>query len=154
MIPEKVAKRAATKFIEDERGCYISVYSVGSHGYAQIGWWVKADGKSRMTTAHRAAYQHHHSSPIPDGMTVDHTCRVRACVRPDHLRLLSNRDNARRNAPGRDFPLDQFCANGHPETEAVSARSRSRTGKVREFVRCGACVREAHERYRDKRRAA
>lgn len=38
VIPDRVAERAATKYETSEDGCWISTYSVASHGYAQIGW--------------------------------------------------------------------------------------------------------------------
>ena len=38
VIPSRVAERAATRYVEDENGCFISTYSTASHGYAQIGW--------------------------------------------------------------------------------------------------------------------
>lgn len=52
VIPDRVALRAATKYKVDG-DCWVSTYSVASHGYAQIGWQEK--GKLRGTTAHRAA---------------------------------------------------------------------------------------------------
>lgn len=94
VIPDRVALRALRAFRMDDNGCHISTYSVASHGYAQIGW--KVDGKHQMTTAHRASWSAVYGQ-IPLGMTVDHTCRVRQCVNPAHLRLLTNEDNARDN---------------------------------------------------------
>lgn len=52
-------------------------------------------GKHSSTTAHRAVYQTL-VGPIPAGMTIDHLCRVRACVNPDHLEVVTNRENIAR----------------------------------------------------------
>lgn len=113
IIPDRVAKRAGTKHNEDENGCWISTYSVGSHGYAQIGW--NAEGGRRLgTTAHRASWVYANDEQIPEGMTVDHTCKVIRCVNPDHLRLMENFENARRTK-GRDWE-EGFCINGHPNS--------------------------------------
>lgn len=117
-IPERVAIRAATSYIVAPSGCYISTYSVASHGYAQIGW--NEDGERFATTAHRAAFVQVSGAQIPDGMTVDHTCKVRPCVRGDHLRLLTNYENARRTF-GRDWPLGQ-CINGHSNPPVPTRR--------------------------------
>lgn len=38
--------------------------------------------------------------PIPDGLEIDHLCRNRACVNPDHLEPVSHAENCRR-VPGR-----------------------------------------------------
>lgn len=112
-IPLRAAKRAAENFVQVDE-CHISTYSTGSHGYAQIGWQDKS-GRF-MTTAHRAAWVYARGQ-IPNGMTIDHICKNRRCIRVDHLRLLTNFENARRTS-GRDWPLGQ-CANGHPNDELV-----------------------------------
>ncbi|MGN0097193.1 MAG: HNH endonuclease signature motif containing protein [Corynebacterium sp.] len=140
IIPDRVAKRAGTSYVEDENGCWISTYSVGSHGYAQIGW--HAEGGRRLgTTAHRASWVYANDGQIPDGMTIDHTCKVRRCVNPAHLRLLPNFENARRTA-GRDWPSGQ-CVHGHPNSEL--------TLKGGKWV-CRSCNAEWQRRYREKKR--
>ena len=137
VIPDRVAERAATRCEEDENGCWISTYSTGSHGYAQIGW--KDGGDRHMVTAHRAAWVHVHGQ-IPEGQTIDHLCRVPRCVRPKHLRELSNFDNARRTG-GRDWELGQ-CINGHPDSELVHWGGK---------WKCRPCTLENQRRYRSRR---
>lgn len=46
--------------------------------------------------AHRLSWELRRA-PIPEGMYVDHTCRVRCCVNPDHLRVVTPRVNAMEN---------------------------------------------------------
>lgn len=146
-IPAAAAERAATRYVEDEVGCYVSTYSDNGTGYAQIGWSVPPheDGRRRttMVTAHRAAWTHEHG-PIPEGMTIDHRCKNRRCVRVSHLRMLTNHENARRTS-GRDWPLGE-CANGHPNSELYLADGG------RKF-RCRPCYRETQRRYRARKRA-
>ncbi len=121
-IPHEVGERVLKNVVVDDDGCWISNYSVASHGYAQVGWMDKTRGKMTGTTAHRAAWVASSGEQIPEGMTVDHTCKVRPCVNPEHLRLLSNFENARRTA-GRDWPLGQ-CINGHDNSHLVPVRHR------------------------------
>jgi len=45
-----------------------------------------------MVTAHRMAYELL-TGPIPEGKTLDHLCRNRICVRPDHLEPVDMRTN-------------------------------------------------------------
>lgn len=127
IIPPRVAERAATRCYVDANGCHISTYSTASHGYAQIGWSCP-EGRW-LVTAHRAAWVHATGEQIPKGMTIDHLCRERRCVNPDHLRMLSNFENARRTR-GRDWPLGQ-CANGHSNESLVL---------VGEKLACGICI--------------
>lgn len=146
-IPAAAAERAATRYVEDEAGCYVSTYSVASHGYAQIGWGIAPheDGRPRSsgTTAHRAAWTHVHG-PIPEGVTIDHRCKNRRCVRVSHLRMLTNFENARRTS-GRDWPEGQ-CVNGHPNSDLYLADGGRR-------LRCRPCQRETQRRYRARKRA-
>lgn len=46
----------------------------------------------RPHPAHRVAYELE-IGPIPDRLVVDHVCRVRRCVRPDHLRVCTASQN-------------------------------------------------------------
>ena len=45
--------------------------------------------------AHRWSYQHH-IGPVPEGLVLDHLCRVRHCVNPDHLEPVTSRENTLR----------------------------------------------------------
>lgn len=127
-IPQRVIDRALSNItIEPDRGCWISNYSVGSHGYAQIGWCVPGSRRSRMALIHRVAYVARRG-PIPDDMTVDHMCKQRKCCNPDHLRLLDNFENARRTS-GRDWPLG-VCINGHPNSQLHTQASGKRVCRV------------------------
>lgn len=98
-------------------GCHQSTYSVTSAGYAQIGWQPSGES-NKGTTAHRAAWTAVYG-PIPDGLTVDHLCKNRRCVNVEHLRLLTNFENARRTH-GRDWPIGNGeCINGHSAASYV-----------------------------------
>ena len=98
-----------------EGECWISDYSLGSHGYAQVGW--VEDGVRGMTVCHRVAWMAANQQPIPKGMTVDHICRRRPCVNPLHLRLIPNSENASDNGMRErhtNQPTGRLCRRGHP----------------------------------------
>lgn len=131
-VPERVAQRALANVDKIADGCWISRYSVSTHGYAQIGWAVpKAErrnkSKNEMVLAHRAAWTAVHGQ-VPLGMTIDHLCKQKTCVNPAHLRLLPNYENARR-VDGEDWQIG-YCKRGHPNSE------------LREYPRHGGLVRE------------
>jgi hypothetical protein len=82
--------------------CWIWKGSKTGSGYGQI--WV--DGK--YVTAHRISYELM-VGPIPEGHAVDHLCRNRPCVRPDHLQALEHHEN------WTQWNLSKtHCPNGHP----------------------------------------
>ncbi len=56
----------------------------GGYGRMSVG--------GRQVCVHRLSYELHHG-PIPDGTEIDHACRNRACVRPDHLREATRKQN-------------------------------------------------------------
>ena len=139
-VPDRVVERALTRFHVDDNGCWISDYSVGGHGYAQVGY--QEDGYRTMILVHRLVWVVFFGD-IPDDWTVDHRCRVYRCMRPDHLRLLENYENARRTQ-GRDWPLGS-CINGHSNDLLV----RESSGRLR----CPLCKLEHQRAYRERKRA-
>lgn len=142
-IPLRVITRATQRFVLDpSTGCHVSTYSTGSHGYAQIGWWDRIKGGSVMTLVHRVVWEDAFGE-IPEGMTVDHMCKRRACCNVEHLRLLSNFENARRTS-GRDWPVGR-CINGHPNSELHTQPNGRRV--------CRPCHNDSQRRYTDKRKA-
>ena len=52
-------------------------------------------GTYSRSQAHRVAYEFC-VGPIPDGLVIDHLCRIRHCVHPDHLEAVTHQENCRR----------------------------------------------------------
>ena len=68
------------------------------------------------TSAHRFAYQTF-VGEIPTGLTIDHKCRVRSCVNPLHLRVVSNAENVLcGNGLTAINARKTECSNGHAFT--------------------------------------
>lgn len=139
--PQRVVERVLDNVAMGPRGCHISTYSVASHGYAQVGW--REAGEIHMTLCHRVIWTWFRG-PIPDGMTVDHMCKNRRCVRLQHLRMISNYENARRTS-GRDWPLGQ-CINGHSNEHLHRMPSGKRI--------CRLCRADYQRAYRARKRSA
>jgi HNH endonuclease len=62
----------------------------------------------RMLRAHRWAYEEF-IGPIADGLQIDHLCRNKSCVNPDHLEVVTPLENTQRGARHTNL----YCKNGH-----------------------------------------
>jgi hypothetical protein len=78
---------------------------VGGYGTFRSGATVRA---------HRWSYEHL-IGPIPEGLHLDHLCRVRQCVNPAHLEPVTQRENNRRGEGWSGQKARQTqCLHGHP----------------------------------------
>ena len=74
--------------------------------------------KGKTVFAHRVAYEEL-VGPIPKGLTLDHLCRNRPCVRPSHLEPVSLKVNILRGqGPAARNATKTHCIHGHEFTEA------------------------------------
>ncbi len=87
--------------------CWLWAAGLGAGGYG------KTTLRHKTLLAHRVAYELERG-PIPPGLMLDHLCRVRRCVRPDHLEPVTARENtARSETPGAAMIRTGVCQRGH-----------------------------------------
>lgn len=66
---------------------------------------------------HKVAYEYAYG-PVPDGMVLDHICRTRACVNPDHLDVVTRGENVLRGyGPPAVNARKHSCVRGHAFSE-------------------------------------
>jgi len=75
-----------------ECGCWVWGNSLKGSGYAQVGY-----GNRTSVAAHRVAYELKFG-PVPEGLELDHKCRVPCCINPDHLEPVTHKVNMLRGA--------------------------------------------------------
>ena len=95
----------------------------------------------RYVTAHRLAYEIR-KGPSPDGLTLDHLCRNRGCVNPDHLDAVSHKEICLR---GTSFSAinaaKTHCPQGH-ELSGGNLYVHPRGERI-----CRTCRKASRERY-------
>jgi hypothetical protein len=94
----------------DENGCWLWQGFLNAHGYGRTKW------QGRNQLVHRIVYELM-EAPVPDGLSIDHLCRVRHCVNPGHLEVVTSRENTLR---GETIPAEHLkkthCHRGHEFT--------------------------------------
>ena len=132
--------------VDERNGCWLwSRATAGQQGYGRI----QLPG-SVQKLAHVASYEVF-VGPVPIGLELDHLCRQRSCIRPDHLEAVTHAENVRRGLAGDLRPPKTHCNYGH-EMAGENLMMRKRREKMGRS--CRTCHRAQVAGYRTKRKAA
>jgi hypothetical protein len=104
-------------------GCWVWVRRIDSHGYGRA---------AESELAHRRSYRENVGDLAPS-QPLDHLCRNRRCVNPDHLEPVTARENNVRSFIARGIRPDrQTCSRGHDMGDAyVEATGRRKCRECR-----------------------
>lgn len=92
---EKLKQKVQSNIAIDENGCWNWQRSLGTGGYG-----VSCLNSKRIY-AHRLSYRAF-KGEIPKGLCIDHLCRNRKCVNPDHLEAVTQKVNINRGVRDRE----------------------------------------------------
>lgn len=116
--------------IDQDSGCWLWTRGKDKDGYASI--YIKP----KMRKGHRLSYETY-KGEIPGGLEIDHTCRNRACINPDHLEAVTHQENMKRGAESdRTYKLKDMCKAGHKLTEGTFKEYLERGRKRRRCIIC------------------
>lgn len=134
-LDNKTLNRFMNKvFIQDDN-CWRWTSSINYSGYAHF-WY-----KGQVRRAHRVIYEHYFGE-IVVGFELDHKCKNRWCVNPDHLEEVTHKENVRRGNVKFPQLSKTHCPYNHPYSG--ENLSYSKEG----WRRCKACARR---KYRERK---
>lgn len=136
VLADLPARIAAKIVVDPDTSCWLWIAVRQPDGYGKAKW------SGRMVSVHRLSYQLLVGA-IPDGLEIDHLCRVRNCVNPVHMEPVTHGENVRRTLGGIIRKGDGECRQGH-DLAFVGVRPNGQ---------CAECCRAATRRYVAKRRA-
>lgn len=107
LVSAALPDRFLSKFVIGETGCWLWTAGLSPKGYGRF------RDAARIWRAHRYAFTALVGT-IPDGLQLDHLCRVRHCVNPQHLEPVTNRENTRRGeSVAAQRARQTHCLRGH-----------------------------------------
>lgn len=144
------AERLLSHAEESDEGyatpCLVWTAAVDTSGYAVTCVTFGTGRRNlRIITGHRLSHLIF-KGPIPDGLEIDHLCRVRRCINPEHLEAVTCAENLRRS------PImgagKTHCLRGH----SLSGKAVNTTTKPGKRI-CLACHRIRQREWRRNKRS-
>jgi HNH endonuclease len=119
-LPDRLMSKVSP---EPNSGCWLWMGEGHTNGYGL----TKHNGKTHLVR--RLMYEITRG-PIPDGLELDHLCRVRCCVNPTHLEAVTHQENMQRSPLSRKgsehLRKKTHCPKGHPYDAANTYKWRGR----------------------------
>ena len=92
------SRKSPVEYVEEDRGyetpCWIWQRYLQPDGYGRC--VVKTEDGKKSMGAHAMMWERV-NGPVPEGKELDHLCRVRPCIRPDHIEPVTKKENQHRS---------------------------------------------------------
>lgn len=139
--------RISSRVVVNDSGCWEWQGMLDRYGYGRAYLPVSVmRRKAKIIEAHRLSYLLY-VGDIPSGLQIDHLCRNKKCVNPQHLEPVTAKENNRRttgirkSVRARSDAKDYFCKRGHLMT--VDTTYKNGNGRS-----CKACLKLRQQSYR------
>ncbi len=137
-LREKIEER-----LDTSGECWLWTGAKDTGGYGLIAY------KGRRNLKVHRAYLEAIGQPVPEGLTVDHLCRVHACCNPAHLEVVTHQENVLRGiGPTAINAAKTHCIHGHEYTpeNTYSPPTRPEHRNCRECIRIRARAKRTESR--------
>lgn len=119
-IASMTAMERLEHYVDASGDCWGFLGSLDDDGYGRLSY------QGKRWQAHRWIWTLL-VGPIPEGLVVDHLCRVRHCMNPDHMELVTRAENVMRGyGPPARYARQSHCSKGHPLSGENLYESRGR----------------------------
>ena len=113
--------------------CWLWTGGRGKEGYASF----RSDGRDMY--GHQFSFMLHTGAWCPEGLELDHVCRVRHCVNPAHLEPVTHHENLLRGSVKK-----KYCHRGHVLADPNYYYYAMKNGTTKK--KCKACMKRANRR--------
>lgn len=119
--------------VKKTKGCWIWLAGKYSGENKEWGEYGAFNFNGKVKGAHRVSYEFC-KGEIKKGLCIDHLCKNTLCVKPDHLEMVTHRENIRRGRNARK----EKCKRGHDFDRVVIKKRNGKTYKERRCLKCHA----------------
>ena len=118
-------------------------------GYGHFAAHSKEHQKNRCFLSHRFSYEFIANRHLPENMTIDHLCRNRWCVNPDHLEVVSLKENILRgNGVAGVNARKTHCKWGHEFSKDNTYIDPKKGSRL-----CRLCIGRRHREFQKRQKA-